>query len=160
MTDRRRYPSPGLAADQRGSLFIEYLLVVPAFATMLFLAVWVYKYNGVRSEYQERVMSCAMAYAASGCDAPPADVCKNVTTGTDSYLGGALPLTLGGSDATARREETITGITGLPIVPKTYLSTARVGCNPKDGPFNTTVVATAVCALGGDPLACAALVIP
>jgi hypothetical protein len=156
MIDRRH---PDLIADQRGSLFIEYLLAVPAFALILFLAVWVYKYNGVRSEYQEDVMACAMAYAAGECSSLPA-VCKNVTTGNDSYLGGAIPLTLGGADATARREETITGITGLPIVPKQYVSTARVGCNPKDGPFNTTVVATAVCALGGDPLACAALVIP
>jgi hypothetical protein len=159
MTDRRHRLQPGLVADQRGSLFIEYLLVVPAFATMLFLAVWVFKYNGMRSEYQEDTMSCAMAYAAGGCDALPA-VCKNVTTATDSYLGGAVPLTLGGSDATARREEQITGITGLPIVPKDYVSTARVGCNPRDGIFVTQVVATAVCALGGDPLACAALVIP
>ena len=56
---------------ERGSVFIEFLILFPVFATLFVLSVYAFGFNVERTANQERVRECAWTYASSGCRNQP-----------------------------------------------------------------------------------------
>ncbi len=101
MRTRRTYKS--IFSEQRGSLFIEMLVVFPVFVSLWLLGMYVAGFNVVELENQERIRSCAWFYATSGCEQLPPQ-CDVQQQGPTVMSDGALRAAAAGKfDTIAQR---------------------------------------------------------
>ena len=141
--------SPSLLSDPRGSLFVEYLLVFPAFALLFVLGLRVALWSAVRSELQEQVASCALAYAVDQCDTlmsdarpmPPLRICLGPRIEVRAYGDGTL-----GSRSDGR-EVTVSYDVG--VRDTRYQTSYRISCNVRRSLMrwylDTTTIVNQIC---------------